>query len=201
MWFSAYNGVPDINDTWSELRLTFTDNYTFRKNLRFELEHGCQNDGGGYHSGQVFYYGSKNTSVIATIDIPPTSDCYHTDGKIAEVKNRFENGIHEDYKTFMSVSDYIETRFSFKLPENASSLILKRVCLQNEGKMEAAVYVNGKRVTERNWLSPDSNDIYSFFEDDFIVPKKYIEGLSEVEIKIVPITKSFNDCGYKVDII
>ena len=198
--FSAYNGVPDINDTWSELRLTFTDNYTFRKSMRFELEHGCQNDGGGYHSGQVFYYGSKNPAVKNSVTIP-VSDCSYKGGTVSDVKNRFENGIHEDYMTFNSVSGSSEIEFSVKLPKDASSLILKRVCLQNVGQMEAAVYVNGNRVTERNWFSPDSNEIYSFFEDSFIVPKKYIDGLCEVVIKIVPLTESFNDCGYKIDII
>ena len=42
--FSCYNGVPDSNNTWSETRLTFTDCCYFKSGLRFELEHGCQND-------------------------------------------------------------------------------------------------------------------------------------------------------------
>ncbi|MBR3301032.1 MAG: DUF2961 domain-containing protein, partial [Clostridia bacterium] len=199
--FSAYNGVPDINDTWSELRLTFTDNYPFRKNLRFELEHGCQNDGGGYHSGQIFYYGKNEEAVTTTVCISPESDQYISDGQKTVVKNRFENGIHDDYLSLTSVKRYSETRIFLTLPENASSLVIKRVCLQDVGQMEAQVFVNNTKVAERNWLSPDSNEIYSFFEDDFIIPKKYIENLKTVTVRIVPVTESFNDCGYTIDII
>ena len=199
--FSAYNGIPDINDTWSELRLTFADNYTFRKNLRFELEHGCQNDGGGYHSGQVFYYGNIRPAVIKTLEISPKSEYYVSDGKISTVKDRFENGIHEEYKTFNHVTGQTATLLTLDLPGNASSVILKRVCVQKTGPMEAAVFVNDVRVAERNWLSPDSNEFYGFFEDDFVIPKKYVENQSRIAIKIVPLTESFNDCGYTVDII
>ena len=67
--------------------------------------------------------------------------------------------------------------------------------------MEAQVFVNDTKVAERNWLSPDSNEIYSFFEDDFVIPKKYIENLKTVTVRIVPVTGSFNDCGYTIDII
>ncbi len=199
--FSAYNGVPNINDTWSELRLTFTDNYPFRDNLRFELEHGCQNDGGGFHSGQIFYYGTKATAIKKELEINTESYYYKSNGKHYIAENRFENGIHNDYLTLPAVADAAETVFSFDLPKEISAIILKRVCLQNTGKMEAEVYINGNRVSERNWFTPDSNEIYSFFEDEFIIPRKYFSDCDKAIIKIVSKSKNWNDCGYKISMI
>ena len=163
--FSAYNGVPDINDTRSELRLTFTDNYPFRDNLRFELEHGCQNDGGGFHSGQIFYYGAKTSAIKKELEINTESIYYKSNGRHFIAENRFENGIHNNYLALSAAAGADETVLTFDIQKDASAVILKRVCLQNTGKMEAEVYINGRKVSERNWFTPDSNEIYSFFED------------------------------------
>lgn len=60
--FSAYSGVYDFSKhpyhhaEWSLLRLMHLDSCPFRRAFRFELEHGRDNHGGGFHSGQVFYY-------------------------------------------------------------------------------------------------------------------------------------------------
>ena len=60
--FSAYScdyhekEFPFHYREWSLQRIAPGDAYPFRYAFRFELEHGDVNDGGGLHSGQVFYY-------------------------------------------------------------------------------------------------------------------------------------------------
>lgn len=196
--FSAYNGVPDSNNTWSELRLTFTDSYPFRSRLRFELEHGCQNDGGGLHSGQIFCYMQPDSSEKLILEITPENEYYITDGKLCTVKDRFENGIHENYVTFTQNKDMTYSRFKVTLPKDNMQIVLKRVSLQNNGRMEAAVFINGNQVTERNWLYPDFNNDYRLLEDSFTVPSHYTRAQTEITVEIKPLDSKWNECRYRV---
>ncbi len=196
--FSAYNGVYGINDTWSELRLTFTDCYNFKSNLRFELEHGCQNDGGGYHSGQIFMYMKKAPMEVYVATVTPETEGYSTDGVSEIVTDRFENGIHENFKEYNCVRNMTYSEFVVEIPKENNGLVLKRTSLQDRGRMCAAVFVDGVKVDERDWLFPDSNTIYSLLDDSFSIPKKYTQGKKFVCIRIVPENNNWSECEYKV---
>ena len=196
--FSAYNGLFDSNDFWSELRLTFTDCYPFRSRLRFELEHGCQNDGGGTHSGQIFCYMLPECAEQNILEITPLSEYYISDGSVSELTDRFENGIHEQYNSFNICQGITKTVLRVKLPQENSGIVLKRVCSQKHGYMRAEISVNGKRVAERDWMYPDYNDIYCLLEDTYTIPSSYTRGQSEVEITIVPTVGAWNECRYKI---
>ena len=196
--FSAYNGLFDSNDFWSELRLTFTDCYPFRSRLRFELEHGCQNDGGGTHSGQIFCYMQPKSSEKLMLEITPENEYYITDGKLCTVKDRFENGIHENYVTFTQNTDMTYSRFSISLPKMNMRIVLKRVSLQNNGRTEATVFINGNQVSERNWLYPDFNNDYRLLEDSFTVPTHYSRAQTEITIEIKPLDSNWNECRYRI---
>jgi len=196
--FSAYNGLFDSNDFWSELRLTFTDCYPFRSRLRFELEHGCQNDGGGTHSGQIFCYMQPKSSEKLMLEITPENEYYITDGKLCTVKDRFENGIHENYATFTQNTDMTYSRFSISLPKMNMRIVLKRVSLQNNGRTEATVFINGNQVSERNWLYPDFNNDYRLLEDSFTVPTHYTRAQTQITIEIKPLDSNWNECRYRI---
>lgn len=196
--FSAYNGVYGINDTWSELRLTFSDSYPFLSSLRFELEHGCQNDGGGFHSGQIFAYMLPEPAEEPIAEITPHSDAYRTDGKEEKVKSRFENGIHENYCEFDCIRDMSFSEFEIPVPAGSAGLVIKRVCMQDRGPMSADVFIDGIKITERAWLFPDSNTVYSLLEDSFRIPEKYITGKTEVTVTIKPSDRNWSECCYKI---
>ena len=196
--FSAYNGVPDINDTWSELRLTFTDSYPFRSRLRFELEHGCQNDGGGLHSGQIFCYMLPSAKEKEVLEISADSEYYISDGSITDINDRFENGIHEIYNAFKQNRGMTYSKFEVSIPASNSGIVLKRVSSQENGRMEATVYIDGAKVTERNWLYPDFNDCYRLLEDTFTVPSHYTEGKDKITVEIRPVSSNWNECRYRI---
>ena len=193
--FSAYNGVPDINDTWSELRLTFTDNYPFKSRLRFELEHGCQNDGGGKHSGQIFCYMKFEPAekFVGAFEIADT--------KTERIRDRFENGIHENYQTFNMRKTNEPFIIKSDIPKENRGAVIKRVSLQKQNKMTALVKVDGVEITERKWFYPDSNTFYSLLEDSFYIPEKYTSGKDNITVEIVPLSESWNECGYKLFVL
>ena len=191
--FSAYNGVPDINDTWSELRLCFSDSYPFRSELRFELEHGCQNDGGGRHSGQIFCYMLPNP----VENFADKVDFSAAEG-VESVTDRFENGIHEDYMTFSCFKTTQPLSFTVNIPAENRGMVIKRVALQKEGRMAAQVFVDGINVAERLWIFPDSNEHYSLLEDSFFIPEKYTRNKRAVKITVKPLGSSWNQCQYSI---
>ena len=190
--YSAYNGVPDINDTWSELRLCFTDSYPFKSRIRFELEHGCQNDGGGKHSGQIFCYMKPDVieEHITTVDFSESPNSL-------TVKDRFENGIHNNYDTFNMRKAKCPFTVELDLPIENKGVVIKRVSLQKKNKMLAEVYVNGVPIEERKWFFADSNEFFSLLEDSFSVPGKYTSGKKRVTVTIKPLSDAWNECRYK----
>ena len=194
--FSAYNGVPGSNADWSELRLTPGDSYVFRNRLRFELEHGACNNGGGAHSGQVFYYSAPKTPEIPAGSFEPGRGLI-SDGEAEVIKDRFENGIHERYETFTVLRRARATSFTCSLPAENKGLVLRRAGMQKEGPTAAKVFVDGKEVTERTWLFPDSNEYYSLIEDDFFVPAGYTAGKTSVCVTICPLDGHWTECRYR----
>lgn len=194
--FSCYHGVRGANHTWSECRLTFTDAYAFRGGFRLELEHGETNNGGGFHSGQCFFYSRQEPAERLVASFEP-KDIAH-DGTSRAVRNRFENGIHEHYVESECVSGETFEEFRVKLPERAKRVILKRTCLQNDGPMSARVFVDGAPVEERVWTYCDFNPVYSFLDDCYTIPEKYISGRGEITIRVESASKNWNFCGYRV---
>lgn len=197
--FSAYNGAPDVNSDWSELRLTFTDSYPFRRRLRFELEHGEQNNGGGCHSGQIFAYmrPDHRPGMVPCGEFGPGCSGYHTDGRTQELRDRFENGIHERYETFLCVEGMSATTLQADIPADNRGLLVERVSRQDRGWMEAAVSVDGKTVPQ-HWLYADGNPYYRLLEDVFLIPESFTRGKRQVELRIQPLTDSWNECRYRV---
>ena len=196
--FSCYNGVPDSNNTWSETRLTFTDCCYFKGGLRFELEHGCQNDGGGFHSGQIFCYCIPEEKEKFVLEITPDSEYYISDGSTCNVTDRFENGIHENYVSFKISSGMSRTEFSADIPADNAGLVLKRVSLQKTGPAAAEVYIDDEKVTERIWLYPDHNGYYSLLEDSFLIPERFTRGKTHIKIEIQPLNSSWNEGRYRI---
>ena len=197
--FSAYNGAPEVNSDWSEVRLTFTDSYPFRRRLRFELEHGDRNDGGGCHSGQVFAYmrPEGRIGMVPCGEYGPGLPGYCTDGTAAPVHDRFENGIHERYADFTCVSGMRETVLAVPLPADNRGVYLQRVSMQDRGPMEALVLADG-REAPAHWLYPDGNPHYRLLEDAYLLPQALTRGKTRLEISIRPLRESWNECRYRV---
>ncbi|MBQ7726115.1 MAG: DUF2961 domain-containing protein [Clostridia bacterium] len=193
--FSCYHGVPDVNHTWSECRLTFTDSYPFRGRFRFELEHGETNNGGGQHSGQCFFYQKPSPAEQQIATVLPENIRHN--GTVATRRGRFENGIHEQYDSFDCLSGHDFETFSIPLPKKVNALILKRVSFQDTGPMIAKVIVNGKEAG-RKWFYCDVNACYNLLEDSFLIPANLFTNEETAEITVRPQTDAWNVCRYRV---
>ena len=193
--FSCYHGVPDVNHTWSECRLAFSDSYPFRSRFRFELEHGEVNNGGGRHSGQCFLYQKPDPAETLLAELSP-ADVLH-DGTVTTKSGKFENGIHDRTHTFETLSGETFVSFEVSVPQETDFLILKRVSFQEEGPMAATVLLNGKPL-DHNWLYTDFNDCYTLLEDCFLIPGSAPESGNTAQITIKPLTRAWNFCRYRI---
>ncbi len=80
-----------------------------------------QNDGGGFHNGQIFYYGTK-ISAIKKLEINTESVYYKRNGRHFIAENRFENGIHNDCLTLSTAADADETVLTFDIQKDTSAV-------------------------------------------------------------------------------
>ena len=80
-----------------------------------------QNDGGSFHNGQIFYYGTK-TSAIKKLEINTESVYYKSNGRHFIAENRFENGIHNDCLTLSTAADADETVLTFDIQNDTSAV-------------------------------------------------------------------------------
>lgn len=196
--FSAYNGKPDSNSHWSEVRLTIGDSYFFRSRLQFELEHGETNNGGGAHSGQVFCYlleGATRQVLTDCLEVAREESQqqhgYATMGTYAcvPVNSSYANGYQ-----YTPIKGCIHTAFSAPvsftvtiLPENRG-VLLKRTSSQERGRQAAAVAVDGVVVDERIWYYADYNPYCCWLDDYFLIPSRYTAGKQELTITISPMS-------------
>lgn len=193
---SGYDGIADYK-AWSETRLSMGDVNPFLSELRFDIESGGNNDWPMEHSGMVFYYGSDRVRLLPLAEISGVSE----GTKAVTLTSYFEGDDDQTEVTLMG-SYGASASFRVVLPENTERLILRRVSDQKKGRQRATVSVNSIPVTEAPWYFADSNPHKRWLEDEFVVPSRYIEGMDEVTVSILPEDGgdgiTFNSFGYKV---
>ncbi len=195
--FSAYNGKPDVNSDWSEVRLTVGDSYFFNHRIRFELEHGNTNDGGGAHSGQIFCYvldGDARGVLTDSIDMADENALkshQYTAGKYesAVLNASYANGL-QYVMTDKTVHKAFSDKVSFELdvlPEN-NGILIKRTSSQEKGRQAATVSIDGATVEERIWYYGDYNPHCCWLDDYFLVPSKYTKGKKRITVTLAPMS-------------
>lgn len=212
--FSGYNGMPNSNSDWSEVRLTLGDSYFFKTSIRFELEHGGANEGMGSHSGQIFCYmlpdGADKSSVTDTIDLSDEKSLnehkYEASGDVLpeKINSAYANGLNTA-NSFSGTVFRSNSAVSFDISLNAENrgVVLNRTFSQKQGRQAAKVYVDNVEVTERIWYTADSNSFYCWADDYFQIPARYTAGKSRVRITIEPMqiggeSITWNAASYEV---
>ena len=194
--FSGYNGIFNSNADWCEVRTTIGDSYFFKTSLRFELEHGCENDGMGSHSGQFFCYLAQSPKAAVTDTIVMeeldslTSHSYHVDGEYETetVHSAHANGRNMHRAFTQQIHKNFTAPVSFRLtvdPDNRG-VVLLRTASQALGRQGAKVFVDGTEVTEKIWYAADSNPIYLWRDDSFQIPAKYTQGKERIMVTLEP---------------
>ena len=211
--YSMYDGESDAyNPNWSMTRLTVGDSYHFKSSLRFELEHGNYNDGGGMHSGQIFYYALEDGPKVALTDTVDVGDAaseeahaYTVDGTSKEVSltSAYANGYNQDnFQDSGRANISGSSSFTVAIDPDNQGVTLQRLSDQQKGRQCANIYVDGKLVSERQWLYADYNGSYRWLDDDFQIPASYTAGKSSITITVEPVDvgggNTWNEYKYEV---
>ena len=193
---SSYDGRGALE--WSMLRLLLGDFYTFRKSLRMTVEGGSGDKSSlaaESRSGMVFWYGEPEPAMVLTdfLDVgSPESEKRHgyKAPKSSEwnltsaLEGEFDDVMITDTgRTLTEPSEFI-VRIA---PEN-HGVILRRRSDQSLRGQHASVYVDGKRIQERDWYYADGNTNFRWLEDEFLIPAPYTKAKQQIHIRIKPVT-------------
>ncbi len=195
--FSGYNGMYKSNSYWSEVRLTLGDSYYFRNSLVFELEHGCQNEGGGNHSGQIFCYilpGKPRGVVTDTLQLSDenslVSHNYTVNGEytVTPIHSAYANGINIEAKFREMIHEKAtgDITFTMKLAPNNAGVVLQRTSSQTNGRQMAKVFIDGVEL-EKLWYVADNNTYYLWLDDSYAIPAAYTAGKREITVTLSPV--------------
>ncbi len=196
--FSGYNGLYNSNSYWSEVRLTLGDSYYFRDSLVFELEHGCQNDGGGSHSGQIFCYmlpGAPKGAVTDTLDLGDAASReahdYTVGGKYTEstITSAYANGLNtaNSFVGIIHERGTDDITFTLAIDPNNAGVILQRTSSQKNGRQLAEVFIDGVKL-DTPWYVADSNPHYLWLDDSYTIPVAYTYGKSAITVTLRPLS-------------
>ncbi len=197
--FSAYSGKPDVNSDWSEVRLTLGDSYYFRRELRFELEHGGQNDGGGAHSGQIFCYllpgaplGAVTDTLYPADTVSRTQHGWQAEGThtAAALTSAYPDGINlqNAFEDTVLYSPAGSLTFTLSIdPDNAGAVLLRSFD-QKLPRQAARVLIDGAEVPGRIWYAPDWNPHYRWKDDSFALPTPLTAGKHSITVTLQPLT-------------
>ncbi len=181
---STYDGTKDYLE-WCELRLCMSDPYYFGSRLRFGIESGEFNNRKMEHSGIIFYYGGTEKRAELIADLSPNLP------QTASVTSVFESDDDDKPETFSGAQGNRLT-FALHIPHGTRNVVLRRVADQTAGRQYADVSVDGVRITEYGWYSPDRNPIRKLFEDEFVIPSSHTDGKDRITVDICPSDKYGN---------
>lgn len=189
---SGYDGHG--HKDWSMHRSLMGDWYPFHSGFRFGIESGGSNDLYMEHSGMIFYYGSDDILLRKLLDInfddPDTLTAVDYQCKeplaLTTLTSYFEGDDDHLPVTFTGHYAVCSRHFKIQIPQNASSLVLRRVSDQKQGRQRASVFIDGAEIEEYPWYFPDFNPYKRWLEDEFIIPHRYLEGKSHVTVTITP---------------
>ena len=206
---SSYDGRGGTH--WSMLRLLTGDFYPFRNSLRMSVE-GGSGTGSGWpdiRSGIIFWYGKLSPSMTLTDSLhvgvkeSEASHNYRTLGSnLWELTSSFEGELDHQLISATGRTLSKASEFTVQIQSENQGVILRRRSDQAQPRQLAAVYVDGKKIVERNWLYADQNQHFRWVEDQFIIPANYTKGKTLIRLKIEPIPfqgkVSWNESSYKV---
>lgn len=188
---TGYDRKPKTQPV-SMVKLCSGDWYPFYRELRFDIEHGVQNDNFMEHSGALFWYGVDTPALVLTdvLDIGnETSESAHAyaldrpkwRGKLtASYEGNDDDVLITD--TGLSHAGYSEFRAHIR-PDN-KGVRLRRRSDQAFGRQRVWVIVDEVPVTERSWLYADRNPYKRWLDDEFEIPAAYTAGKSEIHIRL-----------------
>ncbi len=190
---SSYDGTN--NASWSMLRLLMGDCYPFRTHLRMTVEGGMGDESGtDIRSGLVFWYGEPEPAMALTdfMDVGDSdSEAAHEyrapESVVWELTSALEGEFDEVSITDNGRTLAGQSQFVIRIAPENQGVLLRRRSDQSKNGQRAAVFVDGKRVSERLWLYADGNPQARWLEDEFFIPSSYTKGKKKISIRIKPV--------------
>ena len=208
--FGGYDGLSD--NPWSMTRLCLLDYYPFQRNLDFNIESGEHNNQYLEHSGTIFYYGADQAGEVVTDALDVTDkksrkkhQCRITGNhQVLMATSVYEGTYNQDsvQQRYVSYNAGAVLTFQAAIRPDNHGVRLLRTSNQQFPRQLAEVYVDGQRVTERDWYHANNNPCMQWLDDSFVIPARYTQGKSVIRIEIRPQScggrMAWTDVAYQV---
>jgi hypothetical protein len=188
---SSYDGPNRGN--WSMVRLLMGDFYPFESSLRMTVEgqHG-HHGGTDRRSGLVFWYGEPGENLRQTdaLDIGDSDSerahAYEAPGStLVNLTATYEGEFDQQEISNAGRIVPASSEFTIAIDPANGGVRLRRRSDQKYGRQRAEVFVDGRRVSERDWYQADRNPFHRWLDDSFEIPAAYTVGKSQVRIRLV----------------
>ena len=192
--FGGYDGLPD--NPWSMTRLCILDYYPFSSDITFNIESGEHNNQYLEHSGTVFYYGQDRLreQLTDSICLTDLSSCHEHrcqitgEHQIHTGTSTYEGTFNKTTisKSYISYGQGSATTFDVTINPDNDGVRLLRTSNQQKPRQLAELYVDGQKVTERNWYHASSNEHMQWLDDSFFIPSVYTQGKQRITVTLRP---------------
>ncbi|MBD3410966.1 MAG: DUF2961 domain-containing protein [Ignavibacteriales bacterium] len=205
----ATHGMPNqYKESRTMYRWHFPDPISFRKNGKFYIEHGGENDAPDATYRILSFYYLQSESDLRLSDELDVSDAasrtahnYTGSGFNAASLTSAYEGVEDDVEFTddgYEVSGY--TEFDVSIYPNNDGVYLLRTFDYSMLNQGAEVYVNDSLLGE--WYSAGENDIFSWRDEAFLLPPSITDGESTLHIKMKAgdggETPTWTEYAYKV---
>ncbi|HEU5396503.1 MAG TPA: DUF2961 domain-containing protein, partial [Verrucomicrobiae bacterium] len=201
-----------INGYQGAYRFYYNDSYLFNQHIRINYEFSREggHDNGGQTEATVYYYKAASAGhlwLTDQLDVgDPASEAAHhysvTGQTWAGTRTSGYDGYERDYeydrcrdngRAFDGASEFTVAIS----PKNDGVELRRRLYRSGNGRQQAAVYVDGVRVTERPWdvCTYSCAPAYQgWYDADFEIPAAYTQGKHQLHLRIE------NDGGAKSEL-
>lgn len=210
-------GSPDTTYKSAAYRFMTGDAVPFGSSLRFDMEHGFENDRFEKGSAAIFcylrvkseLYVSDCVNIIKVRSKSQPGD-YHRPGeseehdytaenaRLTECRSRFEGtrSISSNTMTgsLLSSSNGGFSSFTMKLIPESEYVILRRRFEYTFPNQRAEIFIDGESAGI--WYDAGSNVFTRLRESEFILPAALTSGKSSIGIKIVPLSEFWSESSY-----
>lgn len=193
-----------INGFLGAYRIYMNDCYVFNSHIKINYEYS--RDGGGPNGGSsdctVYYYKSDdadNYKLKLTDEVDVGNTASEITHNYTVVGHKWTNTISSGYDGFEKDYEYDQctdegkafdgySSFDVNIdPANDGVKLRKRIDRTNNNYQRANVYVDGRKVYERQWVvcAPQNTVYYqAWLDSDFAIPAKYTAGKRNINIKV-----------------
>jgi hypothetical protein len=169
-----YNGNCSLYRLWPGIN--------FLDGIRHSVEHGNENVENYNYSSVAFFYAVPGWRLTEIAKL--SAEQLGTGATVESLTSAFEGRDYRKPVTLRHAAVSMPIELKVAVDPHAAGVFLRRTFDQAQGRQQADVVVNGKRVGR--WYTAEENKSLRWAEREIWIPARFIKGKPDATIKITP---------------